>query len=109
MKQDTVKKSNLCRKCLKLGFHSVQNCYGDPYEKCGEDHHTLICPNPRGEQAYLNLAQPMQSLYPDDNYGAQNPNYVLTNGVIGDDLESLEQIVQDMGYERALQKSHRVR
>ena len=56
----------------------------------------MICPNPRGEQAYLNLTQPVQSLYPDDIYGVQNPNYVLTNAVIGDNSQSLD---QDMGYE----------
>ena len=54
MKQDTVKKCNLCKKCLKLGLHSVQNCYADPCSKCGGDHHTLICPKPKGEQVFMN-------------------------------------------------------
>ena len=99
MKQDTVKKCNLCRKYLKLGLHSVQNCYGDPCSKCGGDHHTLICPNPKGEQVYMNNVQLRESLYTDDIY-EQNSNCFLTNGIIDDNSQSLDDL--DNGYENQM-------
>ena len=78
MKQDTVKKSNLCRKCLKAGFHPVQDCYADNCGKCGGDHHTLICPKPKGQQAYSNQVENHQSLYTDSIYGEQNKQCFAT-------------------------------
>ena len=50
----------------------------------------------------MNSIQP-ESLYPDDIYGAQNSNCFLTNTLIGDESQSLDEIDQGTGYENQME------
>ena len=103
-KQDSVKKNQLCRKCLKHTRvpHLAKDCKAPNCAKCGGDHNTLICNNPTGKQELHAIAgAPTGNLYGDgDIYGEQNVEPVQALA-----LYENQQFLQKQAYEQHMMQS----